>query len=116
MQKYWRPGLRVWWRCDGEAQLGLDPPAILFGLSHADHQLLEALAHADPQLDCWSVAQRLGWTRTSFTQFLRRLPPHALVDAPTAQATAMRDRKSTRLNSSHVAISYAVFCLKKKRH
>src|SRR5439155_8747204 len=26
---------------------------------------------------------------------------------------ALRDRKSTRLNSSHVAISYAVFCLKK---
>src|SRR5690625_5422859 len=27
---------------------------------------------------------------------------------------AKKDRKSTRLNSSHVAISYAVFCLKKK--
>src|SRR5690625_6661073 len=27
----------------------------------------------------------------------------------------LQDRKSTRLNSSHVAISYAVFCLKKKR-
>src|SRR5690349_22467370 len=27
----------------------------------------------------------------------------------------MEDRKSTRLNSSHVEISYAVFCLKKKR-
>src|SRR5438874_8350577 len=27
-----------------------------------------------------------------------------------------RDRKSTRLNSSHVEISYAVFCLKKKKH
>src|SRR5690606_42022530 len=27
---------------------------------------------------------------------------------------AVRDRKSTRLNSSHVKISYAVFCLKKK--
>src|SRR5204862_1061868 len=27
----------------------------------------------------------------------------------------LRDRKSTRLNSSHVEISYAVFCLKKKR-
>src|SRR5690625_6786339 len=26
------------------------------------------------------------------------------------------DRKSTRLNSSHVAISYAVFCLKKKKY
>src|SRR5690625_5777989 len=29
--------------------------------------------------------------------------------------TIQRDRKSTRLNSSHVAISYAVFCLKKKK-
>src|SRR2546430_5692680 len=29
--------------------------------------------------------------------------------------TAARDRKSTRLNSSHSQISYAVFCLKKKR-
>src|SRR5437870_7549864 len=28
---------------------------------------------------------------------------------------AEEDRKSTRLNSSHVAISYAVFCLKKKK-
>src|SRR5690242_21261542 len=27
-----------------------------------------------------------------------------------------RDRKSTRLNSSHMSISYAVFCLKKKTH
>src|SRR5690625_6216428 len=30
-------------------------------------------------------------------------------------ASRMTDRKSTRLNSSHVAISYAVFCLKKKK-
>src|SRR3989442_10817873 len=35
-----------------------------------------------------------------------------------ARATrlALRDRKSTRLNSSHVRISYAVFCLKKKKN
>src|SRR5690606_41936059 len=31
-----------------------------------------------------------------------------------AQQTLQVDRKSTRLNSSHVKISYAVFCLKKK--
>src|SRR5256886_11401475 len=31
-----------------------------------------------------------------------------------AEASLMRDRKSTRLNSSHSQISYAVFCLKKK--
>src|SRR5438045_4731244 len=30
-------------------------------------------------------------------------------------STAGRDRKSTRLNSSHLGISYAVFCLKKKK-
>src|SRR5438034_11046700 len=31
------------------------------------------------------------------------------------QVAAGRDRKSTRLNSSHTVISYAVFCLKKKK-
>src|SRR5437773_9773529 len=30
--------------------------------------------------------------------------------------SAFLDRKSTRLNSSHITISYAVFCLKKKKH
>src|SRR5690349_23808905 len=34
--------------------------------------------------------------------------------APDVDPNAARDRKSTRLNSSHVEISYAVFCLKKK--
>src|SRR5690625_6096196 len=38
---------------------------------------------------------------------------HSLEGAK-ALAKGMLDRKSTRLNSSHVAISYAVFCLKKK--
>src|SRR5687768_18598239 len=33
----------------------------------------------------------------------------------TSSAAARRDRKSTRLNSSHGYISYAVFCLKKKK-
>src|SRR3989442_10077169 len=33
---------------------------------------------------------------------------------PLSNCEACRDRKSTRLNSSHVRISYAVFCLKKK--
>src|SRR5438132_6613176 len=32
------------------------------------------------------------------------------------RAKSSRDRKSTRLNSSHTVISYAVFCLKKKNH
>src|SRR5690625_6055461 len=40
----------------------------------------------------------------------QRLPGRSAL-APPAES----DRKSTRLNSSHVAISYAVFCLKKKK-
>src|SRR3712207_7885894 len=41
----------------------------------------------------------------------------ALPAKPLAQprGAALRDRKSTRLNSSHANISYAVFCLKKKK-
>src|SRR2546427_7562433 len=46
-----------------------------------------------------------------------RLPSLSLVDgtAALARARAVKDRKSTRLNSSHSQISYAVFCLKKKK-
>src|SRR3712207_8208069 len=35
---------------------------------------------------------------------------------PAGERDRSRDRKSTRLNSSHANISYAVFCLKKKKH
>src|SRR5690606_41563986 len=39
----------------------------------------------------------------------------ALEQVPVMRDHDQRDRKSTRLNSSHVKISYAVFCLKKKK-
>src|SRR5437870_7223053 len=50
-----------------------------------------------------------GYSSASTQQEFRR----ASILSGKKQAVA-RDRKSTRLNSSHVAISYAVFCLKKK--
>src|SRR5437870_10306945 len=40
---------------------------------------------------------------------------HEVRDRDVAPRDRHADRKSTRLNSSHVAISYAVFCLKKKK-
>src|SRR3712207_7656283 len=51
-------------------------------------------------------------------------PPHGEVphlvaarpDVPRLGDELHLDRKSTRLNSSHANISYAVFCLKKKKH
>src|SRR3712207_7568839 len=43
--------------------------------------------------------------------------PHAEIMIPLVGAVQeLEDRKSTRLNSSHANISYAVFCLKKKTH
>src|SRR5690625_5647402 len=47
------------------------------------------------------VAKKLNISRTTVYRYLEKNPES--------------DRKSTRLNSSHVAISYAVFCLKKKK-
>src|SRR5690554_7352967 len=45
----------------------------------------------------------------------RRGETQALVAAEAEAIQKRLDRKSTRLNSSHVRISYAVFCLKKKK-
>src|SRR5690625_6042256 len=41
--------------------------------------------------------------------------PLTTIDVDPGNVRRARDRKSTRLNFSHVAISYAVFCLKKKK-
>src|SRR5260221_9456290 len=38
-----------------------------------------------------------------------------VIDGLSPPGTGSQDRKSTRLNSSHTVISYAVFCLKKKK-
>src|SRR5207253_3871636 len=64
--------------------------------------------------DCWPV---LSWALIDYHgfgkaayHFVRR----AYAPVLASFRVAAEDRKSTRLNSSHVAISYAVLCLKKK--
>src|SRR5690625_5427624 len=47
-----------------------------------------------------------------FSCILANIPGAGLAYPAVENALAAGDRKSTRLNSSHVAISYAVFCLK----
>src|SRR5690625_6151005 len=58
------------------------------------------------------AAQRLG--RAAVTDLLEGGVPAPLLDAGARDGEEI-DRKSTRLNSSHVAISYADCCLKKKK-
>src|SRR2546422_4038015 len=64
----------------------------------------ECLAGVSPALATPSCARFASWRATRFS--IRRIA--RCRDVP-------RDRKSTRLNSSHGYISYAVFCLKKKK-
>src|SRR5947207_8766363 len=51
---------------------------------------------------------------TAETQLLRSLGREG--DSVLVRRSCVSDRKSTRLNSSHTVISYAVFCLKKKKN
>src|SRR3989442_2495231 len=68
------------------------------------------------QRDVASAAQVLGLDPNDVQAQLAANPaaPPARAGGDTAGARG-RDRKSTRLNSSHVRISYAVFCLDKKQ-
>src|SRR3989442_6794037 len=67
------------------------------------------------------AAQDLRVSVETVRRDLKLLEAHGLVRReygvayPVESAGVERDRKSTRLNSSHVRISYAVFCLKKKK-
>src|SRR5690625_3767853 len=64
-----------------------------------------------PKPDWIRVKVPAGPEVSRIKQLLRR---HRL--ASVCEEAQCPDRKSTRLNSSHVAISYAVFCLKKKKY
>src|SRR5690242_21423811 len=56
---------------------------------------------------CWVIVEAPTGRR-----LLRQRP----TSVSAARSIDSGDRKSTRLNSSHMSISYAVFCLKKKRN
>src|SRR5688500_15199669 len=73
-------------------------------LAAVNAALLRPLPYADPD--------RLYWIYTDAPPFEFRL---SLVDFQALDSQQTSDRKSTRLNSSHLVISYAVFCLKKKK-
>src|SRR5256885_6710636 len=59
--------------------------------------------------DALPISQALKETSTMSSHSVHAPPP-----VP-GNAASSADRKSTRLNSSHLVISYAVFCLKKKK-
>src|SRR3712207_7162905 len=60
-------------------------------------------------------AERRGVVHRAEHNQARRGRGHVHEERHTVHLAQLRDRKSTRLNSSHANISYAVFCLKKKK-
>src|SRR5437867_11083767 len=68
----------------------------------------------DPELADRTYIEPL--TPEFVAKIIERERPQALLPTLGGQTRPNLDRKSTRLNSSHRTISYAVFCLKKKKH
>src|SRR5437868_12970145 len=65
-----------------------------------------------PEMNGCTAAIMRTWPRGAIERLPRDRAPRP---RPHDGRGAAVDRKSTRLNSSHVSISYAVFCLKKKK-
>src|SRR5690606_41602614 len=86
--------------------LGIDPDEINV---RGEKALREATVYACIKILSESVAKLPLKVYRETEQGIEKRPDHYLY-----QLLKNRDRKSTRLNSSHVKISYAVFCLKKK--
>src|SRR5690606_39722168 len=75
----------------------------------ADHVVLLNAGHIEQQ---GSAQDLYGQPNSVFTAGFIGSPPMMMIHSDHVPV----DRKSTRLNSSHVKISYAVFCLKKKNN
>src|SRR2546426_1405768 len=68
----------------------------------------------EAKLDTGADWSRIGAEPAADLRLGPILKVHVITTSSGAKGNRVRDRKSTRLNSSHLVISYAVFCLKKK--
>src|SRR5688500_19214060 len=87
------------------------PPSTLFPYTTLFRSLFETALGAHDVLTAIRFPAASADTRVGFAELARRHGDYAMVGL----AAVAKDRKSTRLNSSHLVISYAVFCLKKKK-
>src|SRR5207245_10661473 len=88
-------------------------PALHSFPTRRSSDLGKAFRSRDPLI--WNLIERIVRLSLSVRLFVAQAPMSHVAD-DTDNATRTPDRKSTRLNSSHGSISYAVFCLKKKKN
>src|SRR5687768_17692489 len=86
----------------------LFPYTTLFRSNRPPLGVIHKPARASYQRTVWFVAREFECSMRMFVEQIE-------LWRASAPSRARRDRKSTRLNSSHGYISYAVFCLKKKK-
>src|SRR5690606_40085269 len=96
-----------------DALLGLAADALAVGrLAESTSLVSRAESRARSQ---WRTEIRHGWVTAELALASGRAADAVAPAEAAARLSREQDRKSTRLNSSHVKISYAVFCLKKKK-
>src|SRR6266403_1959318 len=105
-----RPELRIQPRADLAARLGVSTESLSQTIRVA------TIGDVGPALAKFAAGDRLVPIRVQLEDNARGdLQMLEQLRVPLGQRGERGDRKSTRLNSSHVEISYAVFCLKKKK-
>src|SRR5256885_7146399 len=75
-------------------------------------RMLGSPGRADP---CLGEREGVRVVLDGHAQFAAEGPLEPIAEREVLELGSLADRKSTRLNSSHLVISYAVFCLKKKK-
>src|SRR5947208_9313010 len=95
--------------------LGVVSGLVAFSVINAHGTLTTFTLTPMSAMFCWKRRAIFSSSGTSATQPNSNSTFFDFAWASAAFAAATSDRKSTRLNSSHQIISYAVFCLKKKK-
>src|SRR5690606_41261632 len=98
-------------------RFNMPPPSVSSTLSlHDALPILDQLINGIGSVET-GINQSLNGLYQALSDFSQRTSDTAArQSALSSLSSTARDRKSTRLNSSHVKISYAVFCLKKKKN
>src|SRR2546426_3878960 len=92
---------------------GMDLAQVPFGMRSAGQTF--AFTFMRHMYEYGTTSEQVAHVKVAHSKHASQNPKAIQTERVTVQDVVGSDRKSTRLNSSHLVISYAVFCLKKKK-